>query len=147
MNNLKLLGTLVLLFTLFYLTYKVLTLTIDTYEHKVEDPLAKTLIEELRMVDPSIDAIVDNLNFYNGVNRTYTMNKRDVYLCSVDANGQQYHKNQLVLAMLHELSHALCPDVGHSQRFNQILDDLLQKAAAKGLYDPSQKSDPSYCQW
>jgi hypothetical protein len=38
---------------------------------------------------------------------------------------------------LHELAHVLCDEVGHTAKFYQIFDELLDKAHQMGLYDPS----------
>ena len=58
-----------------------------------------------------------------------------------------YAKNQLVLVLLHEIAHALCDEVGHTAKFNRILDDLLVKAAQKGVYNPKIPNIPDYCEY
>lgn len=134
-------------FLIIFILYSIFNEIRDNYEDKQEDDYTKELIKEIRTIDPSVDRIVDNLKFFDGGNRSYTINKKYVHLCKVDANGEMYNKNQLVLVLIHEISHALCDEVGHTQKFNQILENLLEKASAKGVYNPNIKSIPDYCSY
>jgi hypothetical protein len=128
-----------------FLFYKIFTEIRDNYENKQEDRFTKNLIQEIRIIDPKVNEIVDSLKFYDGKNRSYTLNKQLVHLCKVDKDGNMYDKNQLILVLIHEISHALCDEVGHTQKFNEIFEDLLDKAHKKGVYDPTIQSDPDYC--
>lgn len=141
----SLLAILVAIFLIIFLFYSVFKEIRDNYEDKKEDLFTKQLIQEIRTIDPQVDEIVDSLKFFDGNNRSYTINKQFVHLCKVDKHGQMYDKNQLILVLIHEISHALCDEVGHTQKFNEIFEDLLEKASKKGVYDPTIKSDPDYC--
>lgn len=118
----------------------------DNYENQVEDEDVLALVEQIRNVDPSVNKVVDRLKFFEG-RKSYTINKTYVHICKKDKHGKLYARNQLVLVLLHEISHALCDEVGHTDKFNRILDDLLEKAAKKGLYDPSIPNIPDYCEY
>jgi hypothetical protein len=118
----------------------------DNYENQVEDEDVLALVEQIRNVDPSVNKVVDRLKFFEG-RKSYTINKTYVHICKKDKHGKIYARNQLVLVLLHEISHALCDEVGHTDKFNRILDDLLEKASRKGLYDPSIPNIPDYCEY
>ena len=74
------------------------------------------------------DNFVDSLGFYEG-DKSYTINKEKVYLCLYDKDGDYYNLNTLLYVLLHELSHVLNDEIGHTEKFHQIFDDLLEKAA------------------
>ncbi len=128
------------------LTCKIFYEIRDNYENQVEDEDILALVELVKNVDPSINNIADRLKFFEG-RKSYTINKTYVHICKKDKNGQMYARNQLVLVLLHEIAHALCDEVGHTRKFNRILDDLLYKASQKGIYDPSVPNIPDYCEY
>jgi len=128
------------------LACKILYEIQDNYENQMEDDDVLALVEQVRNVDPSVNKIVDRLKFFEG-RKSYTINKTYVHICKKDKNGKLYARNQLVLVLLHEIAHALCDEVGHTDKFNRILDDLLEKAAKKGVYDPSIPNIPDYCEY
>jgi hypothetical protein len=128
------------------LACKILYEIQDNYENQMEDDDVLALVEQVRNVDPSVNKIVDRLKFFEG-RKSYTINKTYVHICKKDKNGKLYARNQLVLVLLHEIAHALCDEVGHTDKFNRILDDLLEKASKKGIYDPSIPNIPDYCEY
>jgi len=132
---------LVLVALLIYVVYKGIR---ENYNQE-EDPYTRKLANELRIISPEVAAAVDRLKFYDGGNRSYTLNKSETFLCKVNKHGEEYNLNQLRLVLIHEIAHALCNSVGHTDEFNSIFQDLLKKAEAKGLYNPNIKSDPDYC--
>ena len=130
----------------FLLVCKVVYEIRDNYENQIEDEDVLALVEQVRNVDPSVNQVVDRLKFFEG-RKSYTINKTYVHICKKDKNGKLYARNQLVLVLLHEIAHALCDEVGHTDKFNRILDDLLEKAAKKGVYDSSIPNIPDYCEY
>lgn len=128
------------------LACKILYEIQDNYENQMEDDDVLALVEQVRNVDPSVNKVVDRLKFFEG-RKSYTINKTYVHICKKDKNGKLYARNQLVLVLLHEIAHALCDEVGHTDKFNRILDDLLEKASKKGVYDPSIPNIPDYCEY
>ena len=119
--------------TILYVFYRILMEIRDNYENKNEDPYTLVLVEKIRQIDPMVDAIIDNLRFFEG-DKSYTIDKKYVFLCKRDKKtGEQYHNNQLILVLLHEISHALCDEVGHTPKFDAIFEDLLEKAKQKNV--------------
>lgn len=77
---------------------------------------------------------------------SYTEDKTIIYLCLRDEKGQFYPINTLIYVALHEIAHLLNKeDYGHTAAFHRIFDDLLCKAAAKGVYDPNKPHSSWYC--
>lgn len=79
-------------------------------------------------------------------NKSYTLNKNSIYLCLKDENGEYYPLNMLVYVFIHELAH-FCnkEDVGHTEKFHQIFEELLDKAHEMGIYNPSIPVIDNYC--
>lgn len=77
---------------------------------------------------------------------SYTINKKEIHLCTRDPqNGLYYDKNTLMFVLLHELSHVLCKDIGHTRNFATINHALLTHAIKHGYYDPSKPFVKNYC--
>ena len=129
-----------------FLLYKITIEIKDNYENQEEDEYVLGLVNELRHIDPEVDKIVDHLKFYEG-RKSYTINKTYVHLCKKDENGELYGKNQLVLVLVHEIAHALCNEVGHTTKFNEIYNNLLAKAEIHGLYNPNIPHVEKYCEY
>jgi hypothetical protein len=131
--------------TILYVFFRIIMEIRDNYENKNEDEYTRMLIDKLRVIHPSVDKIVKELRFFEG-DKSYTIDKKYVFLCKRDPKtGQQYHDNQLILVLIHEISHALCPDVGHTDTFHKINDGLLEIAIEMGLYDDSIQVS-NYCE-
>lgn len=121
-----------------------------------------TIRENLLPYDPKIDdlrrrlALVHSrskdLQFYHD-KKSYTINKRKIYLCIKDENGVYYDDNMLIYASLHELAHVLCDEIGHTPKFWSIFDNLLEKASKtidpktnKPVFDPKKPINRDYCE-
>ena len=76
---------------------------------------------------------------------SFTINKSRVNLCLKDKEGNYYDDNMLMYVALHELAHVMCDEIGHTDKFHEIFDKLLEKAAAYGIYDPSIPPISNYC--
>ena len=78
--------------------------------------------------------------------KSYTINKDKIFLCLYDENGDYYPLNHMVYVLLHEISHMLNKvDVGHTEAFYQIFDELLAKANKLGVYNFSIPTIDNYC--
>lgn len=113
----------------------------DHYE-KYHDPKLDEIRDRLSIVFPEIKSID-----IAGSNKSFTINKKHVYICSKDENGQYYDDNMLIYVILHELAHVLCDEVGHTEKYKQIFRSLLERAHKAGLYDPSKPPIDNYCNY
>jgi hypothetical protein len=114
---------------------------VENYRHS-RDPMLLEIKEKLKNVHP----IVETLKFFEG-NKSYTINKERIYLCLKDENGSYYDPNMLMYVALHELSHVLCDEIGHTKKFHSIFHDVLEEATRKQIYDPSKPIIQNYCEY
>lgn len=129
-----------------YVFYKIMMEVRENYENQNEDQYVRDLVTQIRQIDPRVDEVVDHLRFFEG-DKSYTLDKKYVFLCKRDKKtGEQYHNNQLVLVLIHEISHALCDEVGHTPKFDMIFEDLLAKASKAGVYDDRIPHVEGYCE-
>lgn len=124
---------------LIYLFYK--KFVIDNYT-KFYDPKLVEIQKRLSKAIPEVNDI--NLS---GSNKSFTINKQDVYICTKDINGQYYSDNMLTYVLLHELAHVLCDEIGHTEKFKNIFQSLLNRAEKAGLYDSSIPPVDDYCEY
>lgn len=87
---------------------------------------------------------VTTLKFYTGES-SYTLNKKRIYICVKDENGNYYTKEQLTVVVLHELAHAMNDEIGHGEKFQRIFESLLGKATNVGLIDSTTEVPSNYC--
>tara|TARA_R110002111_G_C5908890_1_gene364879 strand:- start:307 stop:765 length:459 start_codon:yes stop_codon:yes gene_type:complete len=112
--------------------------------HLQDDPMLHTLKEILKPVHPSIK----NIRLYKSTCKSYTVNKDRIFLGLYDQNGEYYPKSQLVHVVLHEVAHYLNrKDIGHTEEFYRIFNELLDKAETLGVYDPSIPLIPEYTEY
>ena len=107
------------------------------------DPLILKIKYDISKLDPRID----DLEFYAS-NESFTEDKRKIFLCIKDENGNYYDYNMLIYVAIHECSHALTDviDVHHTTpEFRGMFEYLLQKASRIGLYNPEQPLVENYC--
>ena len=134
--------------TILYICVIVLILLLVAYiiysqmkeYYQQTDPMLKIIKDTLE----PLHARVKELNFYEG-NKSYTINKRKIYLCLRDENEEYYEFNMLLYVAIHELSHVLCDEIGHTPKFNQIFYDQLILAEKLGIYDSSKPIISNYC--
>lgn len=115
-----------------------LCMQVDYFQNK--DPLLDELKKQLSVIDPKFQ----DVELYEG-DKSYTINKKHVYICLKDKHGRYYNRNMLVYVICHEYSHMLCPEIGHTKKFFSIFDDVLKRAANLGLYDPNIPPLTDYC--
>ena len=82
-----------------------------------------------------------------GGNKSFIVNKKQVYICLKDENDQYYSDNMLTYVILHELAHALSKSEQHTPEWEQRFAELLRRAAAAGIYDPAQPIVQDYCEF
>lgn len=105
-----------------------------------DDPILRELRKQLAVLHPAFE----NVRIYEGT-KSYTINKRRVYICLKDENGRYYPRNALVYVILHEYAHILCDEIDHTEKFFAIFRSLLEKAAGFGLYDKTIPFIKNYC--
>lgn len=123
---------LVLAYLLFFLHVEFFSST--------SDPVLNHLINQLADIHPRFR----NVELYVG-DKSYTINKKKVYICLKDKNGRYYSRNMLCYVILHEYAHMLCDELDHTDKFMRIFDQLLLKATEKGLYNPKIPPISDYC--
>lgn len=113
-------------------------------EHNTDDndPVLAKLKTDIEIIEPG----VKNTVFHKG-EKSYTINKKHIYMCLKDENGDYYDPNTLMYVALHELAHTFCDSVGHTPDFSRIFHNLLERAERVGLYDSSQKITENYCEY
>ena len=79
--------------------------------------------------------------------KSYSINKRQIYLCLKDEHGKYYGMNMLMYVALHELAHCMCDEIGHTDKFHEIFDHLLEMAHDRDVYDKTIQPVSSYCNY
>jgi hypothetical protein len=79
--------------------------------------------------------------------KSYSINKRQIYLCLKDEHGKYYAMNMLMYVALHELAHCMCDEIGHTDKFHEIFDHLLEMAHDRDVYDKTIQPVSSYCNY
>jgi hypothetical protein len=103
------------------------------------------VMEIKRLIAP-VHPAIQNMTFRKG-GKSYTLNKEVIHLCIFDENGKYYDNNMLIYVALHEVAHVLCDEIGHTDKFHRIHEDLTQKAADMGIFNPSIPLVQHYCEY
>jgi hypothetical protein len=111
-------------------------------EHHLQDD---PMLYKLKHIMEPLHHEVKTLKLYKG-DKSYTINKQKIYLCLRDEHGDYYPTNMLIYVLIHEFAHYLNKeDIGHTEKFHQIFDQLLDKAHELGIYNPSIPPLENYC--
>ncbi len=143
---LKIISLVLILIILGFLIKRCLELT----EFFDETP---PIIEQLKREVSRVHPKCAEMKIVKG-NKSYTVNKKKIYLCLYDKKtGELYNKNMLVYVLLHELAHVLNEgnadpqqDIGHTEAFHAVFDKLLDRAEELGVYDPDVPLIDKYCE-
>ena len=103
------------------------------------------MIKELKDTLSVIFPHIKDIKIYESEGKSYTINKEKVYLCLKDENNEYYNKNMLLYVLLHEYAHVLNKSVGHNEEFQEIFDNVLDKAIQAGIYNPAIPTIDDYC--
>ena len=109
--------------------------------HLQNDPM----IHDLRDIITPLFPDIKNIKIYESEGKSYTINKEKVFLCLKDDNGDYYNKKMLIYVLLHEYSHVINDEIGHTEKFHKLFDEVLDKAINAGLYDPNIPVVKNYC--
>jgi hypothetical protein len=108
-----------------------------------DDPV---LFKLKKILDP-LHPDIKNLKLYKG-KKSYTINKDKIYMCLKDESGEYYDMNMLIYVFLHEYAHFLNKDdIGHTEKFHKIFEDLIEKAEKMGVYDSTIPPIENYCNY
>jgi len=127
-------------FVLIIIVIVIYTMSYIKEQYQQSDPKLFEIKEKLRLLDPR----VNKLRIFED-DKSYTINKKRVYLCLKDSEGHYYPMNMLMYVAIHELAHVLCNEVGHTPKFQKIFKELLVKAEKLGIYDPKIPVIKDYC--
>jgi hypothetical protein len=81
----------------------------------------------------------------NEGNKSFTNNKREIFICLKDQKNSYYDYNSLLYVTLHEIAHVLCYEIGHTTKFSKIFNALLQYSSSLGFYDFTKPFVENYC--
>lgn len=112
--------------------------------HLQDDPMLQTLKE---ILDPIYEEYPElrKIRLYKG-EKSYTINKEKTFMCLYDEKGDYYDLNTILHVLLHEYAHSLNKkDIGHTEEFYRIFDELLEKASNLKVYNPDIPVDRNYC--
>lgn len=121
-----------------------------------DDPMLDELLKAIRPIFETNEKYTGNLAVLNETNilnkislhkgeKSYTINKEKVYLCLRDEKNEYYNRNMLIYVLLHELAHVICDEIGHTEKFHDIFQNLLLRAINEGVYNPSIPVIQNYC--
>jgi hypothetical protein len=130
----------ILFFCFLFIVY--VTLHLNKVE-AFDDPLIERIRNDLIKVDPRVSKLT-----FKASNESFTEDKKHVYLCLKDKNGNYYDYNMLMYVALHELAHAFSHSVDEDHTTDEFKNNfkmLLQKGEQLGLYDPKKPLNYEYC--
>lgn len=103
-------------------------------------------LEELKKILEPVFPDINRVELLRG-NKSYTLDKKRIYLCLRDEHGEYYETNMLIYVLLHELAHVRCPEIGHTKLFYEIFDELLDLAIRHKIYNPNIPVIKDYCEY
>ena len=90
--------------------------------------------------------LLNEISLFKG-NKSYTINKEQIYMCLKDEKNNYYDDNMLTYVLLHEIAHSICDEIGHTNKFHKIFDALLAKAEEMNIYDSNLPLIRNYCNY
>jgi hypothetical protein len=126
-----------------YMYYRYITL--KSYDPKIDE--IKKNLQHVYHSYTRDNKNIDDIISIQPSNKSYTINKSKMYLCLKDKNGNYYNTNMLMYVALHELAHVLCDEIGHTDKFHNIFNNLLDIANSLGYYSYSIPITMNYCNY
>ena len=123
----------ILVIACFFLLVWILTNQIKDH-YTMFDPKLIELKKKLRKHFPDL---LKKVSLHCGEDGSYTLDKKKIYVCLTDENGNYYSDNTLMHVILHELAHVKTVSIGHTPEFHTNFEELLAIAEEKKLYDPN----------
>lgn len=138
--------------TIDYLQYGILIILLSIFVVNCYTQISQSMIPEDRMLTRLrsrliyVHPVIEHLKLFKG-RKSYTINKKKVYLCLTDKDGNYYDENMLCYVLLHEVAHVLCDEIGHTEKFHRIFTFLQARAARLGVFDPNRPIIQNYCKY
>jgi hypothetical protein len=120
-----------------------ITLTVNGVE-AYHDPKIDQIKRNLYLLDKDV---ASKLNI-QASNKSFTEDKKDMYLCLKDEQGKYYPDNMLNYVAIHELAHAKSKSIDTSHtgsEFKENFDNYLKRAEQFGIFDPRKGLVDNYC--
>ena len=114
------------------------------YEKYLEDD--PILVEIRKLLAPLFPDEINSIVLLKG-KKSFTINKKQVYLCLKDHKGDYYELNMLIYVAIHEFAHVRCKEVGHTADFHKIFKEMLQTAIDAGVYNDRIPIVSDYCNY
>jgi len=124
----------IILFLLIYISFK----QVENYNRK-NDPMINHIKRVLKPIIPEIN----DINIYAS-DRSFTINKKDIYLCLRKKSGEYYPLNMLIYVVAHEYSHRITTSIGHTEEFYKNFDKIQKKLELHGIFTTDIPIDESY---
>ncbi len=122
---------------IFLLLLALLIILIICYRRsRNKDVKLQRILDELYNVHPRLRFLDIRAKTHCNLNESYTENKKIIYVCICDSDGEYYSDNKLKQVILHELAHALSVHVDEEHKsleFNTIYNSLMEKAEVMGI--------------
>lgn len=110
-----------------------------TQDQEIVDRLIHDLKKILEPIQPNIvfSLVSDS--------KTYTSNKRVIHILIVDPKtSKTYNYNTLLYVAIHELTHVMCPEEGHTDLYYKYNKLLVDQAIKDGFLISGGEYDNSY---
>ena len=110
---------------------------IPSYEYISEISVSsKESVEIMRILRKKLENVISNTNYskflrkinINESNQSFTLDKKNIFLKLKNDKGEYYNINTLMFVLLHEFTHVVCSETGHTKLFSNIFSKLLKKA-------------------
>ena len=138
------LNTIIIILCFLFLVY----LSIRWFRNHIKENLMQSdpIIQELKNTLAPIFPKITTVKIFESEGKSYTINKERVFLCIKDKNNEYYSKNMLLYVLLHEYAHVINDEIGHTEKFHTLFDQILEQAADAGIYDPNVEPVKDYCE-
>ena len=59
---------------------------------------------------------------------SYTIDKEFMYICTKDPKTDEYYDDSMLMhVILHEIAHVICNEIGHTKKFDDIFNELMNE--------------------
>jgi hypothetical protein len=124
--------------------------------NKVEEHYVNQYDEFLKSIENDFRDFFDNHSHYdhngsnwmnkievlNSIEKSFTINKKEIHICMKDPDGEYYDRHMITYVLAHEIAHTLCDEVGHTDKYYEIFDKLLDEMSKYTLTRYKNHRDP-----